>query len=62
MTDQMTRWVAEATEAANAKTNSAMTGNRRVKSTRPTPSGGVPILDVYMRGTLVTLGALEVRL
>lgn len=62
MTEQMKRWVAEATAAANAKNNGAMPGNRRVKSTRPTPSGGEPILDVYVRGTLVTLGSLRVEL
>ena len=62
MTDQMPRWVAEATEAANAKTNSAMTGNRRVKSTSPTPSGEAAVLDVYVRGTLITLGSLRVEL
>ncbi|URP22352.1 hypothetical protein SEA_BIG4_319 [Microbacterium phage Big4] len=62
MTDQMKRWVAEATEAANAKKNGAMQGNRRVKSTRPTPSGEDAVLDVYVRGTLVTLGSLKVTL
>lgn len=58
----MKKWVAEATANAEAKTNGAMPGNRRVKSTRPTPSGQDAVLDVYVRGTLVTLGALEVRL
>jgi len=52
MTEKFDQWVAEATEAAKAKKNSALPNNRRVQSNG----------NRYVRGTLVVIGSLDITL
>lgn len=55
-------WIAEAENLARSKKNSALPLNRRARTASPTQGGTAPKVTKYTRGTITTIGNLEVTL